>query len=370
MKNLKFILLLVTILSITSSSCGSSHNQQLDDCVTIKLTSGDKVIEVSELIDVIDWIDLSSNDSVFVNEIRRIAVHNGEYYLLDIFKNNCVFRYDGEGRFLNRIGSVGNGAGEYINIIDFCVNNNKVVILTGMAEVYVYDKDGTFERKDKLDGEWYEIASADFGYVTSSDNISISSAEGNFLLGSFDNQFKPIDHWFHYPKGKQYSNALFANGLVAIDGSCYYTDNINHKIYKINSSDDLPEEIVRFDLNNAMPNDKYLDLMSFMNSQRDFNWINDIIILPDGFLLGYIYNGTYTLMQSDWNGQYESCYGLKGPFPTGIYTDGGQIVSPVTPDSYWNYWENIDDIKQPDFEVNEDTNVMLIIWKPKKHQHH
>lgn len=366
MSSIRFIPLLIALFVLCVSCQKQQSDNQSGDAVTVKLPSCDETLTVADLVDVVDWIELSAENDIYIDNVKRLAVLDGEYYLFDNVKHKCVLRYDTDGRFANRIGTCGQGAGEYTAAIDFCVDKNsgRIIILSRGSELFIYDINGVFDRKVEIEGDWREIAMTDCGLMATSDNMSTQADGDNYLIGLFDNDFKLVDRWYKYPKPLVCNNLFFANGLVTVDGNGYYADNFNHVIYQLKCTENEAVEKIRLKLNNAMPEVKYLDLMSFFECQRDYNWIKDMIILPSGFIVGYIYNGNFSVLYSDRNGNIITSGIFVGVLPTGVSDDSGQIVSPVSPELYSAWAENYG-IKKADFEVSDNTNMLLLKWKAK-----
>lgn len=62
------------------------------------------------------------------------------------------------GKFLNRIGSIGQGPGEYVNYLTFLVDEDKkeVYIFSTNNGVLVYDFEGGFKSKFQISKLWLE----------------------------------------------------------------------------------------------------------------------------------------------------------------------------------------------------------------------
>jgi hypothetical protein len=93
----------------------------------------------------IELIPLETSPDILVNGFSKIVVHHDCYYALD--KPLCViFVFDKTGKFLFRIGTKGQGAGEYSFIEDFNINpfSGNVEILEPYGRIHIYDTSGNF----------------------------------------------------------------------------------------------------------------------------------------------------------------------------------------------------------------------------------
>jgi hypothetical protein len=97
---------------------------------------------LSTIADKIDYIQLETNDSCLIGKIKKSRITKSGVYISDGEK---ILRFDLKGKFLNKIGNVGRGPGEYINILDFFVDDTRSqAILMQSNCIFVYSIDGDF----------------------------------------------------------------------------------------------------------------------------------------------------------------------------------------------------------------------------------
>ena len=84
-------------------------------------------------------------DQSMLGEIRRIQVTDHNIWI-DHGREFYIYRFSRTGKFLNRIGSIGQGPGEYVNYLTFLVDEDKkeVYIFSTNNGVLVYDFEGRF----------------------------------------------------------------------------------------------------------------------------------------------------------------------------------------------------------------------------------
>ena len=85
------------------------------------------------------------NDKSLIGSIDKLVVFNEKLYVLDGQIAKGLFVFDWDGRFIRKIGSLGQGPGEYINIRDFTLNtdNNEIIILDN-HKILFFNFDGNF----------------------------------------------------------------------------------------------------------------------------------------------------------------------------------------------------------------------------------
>ena len=100
---------------------------------------------LSEIADDISYIPL---DNIFpLGRIPKTVIIKNAIYINPV--NTGLLRYDREGRFLNKIGKIGRGPGEYINYMHFCVDDKtgKVFNVSNRNElIQVFSGNGEFIR--------------------------------------------------------------------------------------------------------------------------------------------------------------------------------------------------------------------------------
>lgn len=103
---------------------------------------------LSEAAEKLEIVPLEMTDESVLSDITEMQVtdhniwinHGREFY---------IYRFSRTGKFLNRIGSIGQGPGEYVNYLTFLVDEDKkeVYIFSTNNGVLVYDFEGGFKKQ-------------------------------------------------------------------------------------------------------------------------------------------------------------------------------------------------------------------------------
>ena len=103
---------------------------------------------LSEAIEKLDIVPLEMTDQSMLGEIRRIQVTEHDIWIHD-FNKFYIYRFSRTGKFLNRIGSIGQAPGEYVNFSTFLVDEYKeeVYIVSNNNGILVYNFKGEFKKK-------------------------------------------------------------------------------------------------------------------------------------------------------------------------------------------------------------------------------
>lgn len=103
---------------------------------------------LSEVAEKLEIVPLEMTDQSMLGEIRRIQVTDHNIWI-DHGREFYIYRFSRSGKFLNKIGSIGQGPGEYTTYSTFLVDEDKkeVYIIANTNGVLAYDFEGNFKRK-------------------------------------------------------------------------------------------------------------------------------------------------------------------------------------------------------------------------------
>ncbi|HAC21184.1 MAG TPA: hypothetical protein DCF91_03665 [Porphyromonadaceae bacterium] len=121
---------------------------EIIDLSDFKLT--DAPFPMSEIVDPSDvqYIKLETTDGGLLSQCLKIKVAENNVYLADGFLTRYIYQFDRSGKFINKIGKIGQGPGEHKHISDFTVDNDSLyATMTERDQTYVYDKKGNYIRK-------------------------------------------------------------------------------------------------------------------------------------------------------------------------------------------------------------------------------
>lgn len=111
-----------------------------------KLVNINETTTLSKVADSIRYIAFETNDSCLLAGNSSIIGITDEY--IYIRSASKVYQFDPKGIFIKEIGTLGRGPNEYPNMWNALIYNDNIYILTGGGEIIVYNKMGTFLRKN------------------------------------------------------------------------------------------------------------------------------------------------------------------------------------------------------------------------------
>ena len=148
---MKCILLLLTISLLGCSSNKKQEPISKSGVPVINLSEDVSTVPsllLSESAEKLEIVSLEMTDQSMLGEIRRIQVTDHNIWI-DHGREFYIYRFSRSGKFLNKIGSIGQGPGEYTTYSTFLVDEDKkeVYIIANTNGVLAYDFEGNFKRK-------------------------------------------------------------------------------------------------------------------------------------------------------------------------------------------------------------------------------
>ena len=103
---------------------------------------------LSEAAEKLEIVPLEMTDESVLSDITEMQVTDHNIWI-DHGREFYIYRFSRTGKFLNRIGSIGQGPGEYVNYLTFLVDEDKkeVYIFSTNNGVLVYDFGGGFKKQ-------------------------------------------------------------------------------------------------------------------------------------------------------------------------------------------------------------------------------
>lgn len=136
-----FILQIVIISCVTKQKeTQSNSNFLIVDLDNIKTK---ETVKASDFFKNPKSIILETNEKSLIGDIKQIYINDNRIVVFDNSKNLSVLVFDLDGTFSHKIGELGRGAGEYISISDFTVDDKK-------DEIYLLDSEDAKVKKYNL----------------------------------------------------------------------------------------------------------------------------------------------------------------------------------------------------------------------------
>ena len=352
------------LLVLVFVSCGE-RNPASNAIISFDLSkSTSDTLNVLDKMYPLEVIVLETTDESLLGSVDKLVEANGNYYVLDHMRK-CVLVFDGTGKFLYRVGKVGQGPGEYSALSDFIVDEKTgcLYLLANSSTVYAYDHVGNFLWKRKVsDSQLWNIGSYEDGYVCSTNHLTYISGEDAFLLYRFDNGFQEKDRSVEVYDKQIYSPQLISSPFQKRNGASYYIDAFFHVIYSLSDGEVVP--FCRFMFQSSMPVEYFADTNLFMENQFRYDFIIEAFFSERFLWVSYIHKGEHYTAIFDIMGDKVVANGKTRGIMPKVYQSSESLLSPIGADLYLNYWTHLNEmLKQP---VSVEDNHVILRWKIKE----
>lgn len=135
---------LLLFLLLFVSCTATQKNEEKGVCYTFERSKANVFQNVCNR-DSIKIISLDFSDSTIIGANSSFLFDGTSFFVYSPERATPVLKYDIDGKFINKIGSIGSGPGEYTVIYDLSINpiKNTIEVLSDNY-IYQYNKDGSF----------------------------------------------------------------------------------------------------------------------------------------------------------------------------------------------------------------------------------
>ena len=201
--------------------------------LTKAISESPKEIMLNELASDIRYVPLETTDDCLMNNEFYIMQYTGE----DIITSG-IFHFDKNGKFLNKIGSKGQGPEEYLQgLFAFGDWKNKLLYVQNWTTLTCYGFDGTFVRS--VPTPQLNMGAAglfDENHILYSNDIYYADKANPIQLYMVDSQNgKTVSKWRgHLEENKKYGMILTSRDFMYnYDNSLFYKPALENVIFKI-----------------------------------------------------------------------------------------------------------------------------------------
>ena len=197
------------------------------------ISESPKEIMLNELASDIRYVPLETTDDCLMNNEFYIMQYTGE----DIITSG-IFHFDKNGKFLNKIGSKGQGPEEYLQgLFAFGDWKNKLLYVQNWTTLTCYGFEGTFVRS--IPTPQLNMGAAglfDENHILYSNDIYYADKANPIQLYMVDSQNgKTVSKWRgHLEENKKYGMILTSRDFMYnYDNSLFYKPALENVIFKI-----------------------------------------------------------------------------------------------------------------------------------------
>lgn len=141
--------LTVAFAALLASACSTTSNESSLPVIDLNSISNiDKMIELDT--EALGWkqtfIPLETNDSCLISSITQIETSSDAYWIVS---RGTIFMFDKQGKYVGKLGSIGQGPGEFTSVEKIQIDepNNEIFVMDYFGRKMVtYDMNGKFIR--------------------------------------------------------------------------------------------------------------------------------------------------------------------------------------------------------------------------------
>ncbi|WP_236976295.1 6-bladed beta-propeller [Membranihabitans maritimus] len=230
-------------------------------------------------------IVLKMNPKMPLQSIGKFEKFNNHWIVLDAVQN-YIFRYDSSGIMVNRIGAIGNGPGEYLEITDFSAQNDEIVIYSNSSRKIIhYNLKGKVTKELSVPFFANQIEILDSFYIL---NTGTSNPDVPFDILCLDRAGKVLDS-FHNNSQITLQLDFSSSGFLHknMEDQIRFLPTFGNTVYNLNSETKF-KPYLTIDLGpNEIDFTKFESMDKFLNSYFKYTWLSNRYFENKAMLLFY-----------------------------------------------------------------------------------
>ena len=261
------------------SSCERNKKGVLEEAVVINTAfNAPNEIKLSSLVDSITYIPLETKDDLLIGQVTKMIVSDKFIYVFDEMSSS-LYCFNLSGKFVRKIGNRGVGPGEYTNIDDFDICNQRIYLFDcNLRKLFVYNNKGILEKEIKtnywaesihvIDDSWIAL----YGGYKNNTQYEKNGKTPNLLFLNIHNGKSKVAAFFDSQiemKEVYGSYKLFTNF-----GS--FLSPLENRIYQLDSKLNLNERL-SFSLSESQENSQNIYLQKIRNEEINVGQVEELI---------------------------------------------------------------------------------------------
>ena len=258
------LVIISAIVFLQLCACNSGKKLDKDNSIKRIQVNPDKIerINMTDYFKYSSFIALETTDDNLIAHMNRVQFFDSKIYIMD-GKQNIIFIFDENGKYLNKIYRLGGGPEEYKKMDDFIIDptTGYIRVYDGMTgQVFDYSSKGEFLGKRKApEGDCY-FQMKNSKWLFYSGNGS-SNQDGNFYnLHICDEDFGIMQSFLPFNKnlaGYRFSHESTKGIFSEYRDTVYILPMLSNNIYWYNEKTNEPE--IKYSIIFSGQNISYID---------------------------------------------------------------------------------------------------------------
>jgi hypothetical protein len=291
------------VLAFAIISCNKKETKE-NVAGSIKITFNTANLLYEDVFKKTLIIPLETNSNCLISKISQMKIYKNKIFILDI-NLNALLVFNMEGRFLNRIGSVGKGPGEYIRPRYFFISEKDGLVKVfdaPMKKLICFDIEGKYNKDitvDKYLSNVGETNSGYWGYCADRINDGINSKQQRtlkFFIFDSEGQLKG-----HISGRENIDNINLSNAYILNDmgESVSFVEPFSPDIYYLKNGEISVK--YKIDYSGFSPPQSVLSKVGNMKapiSKMGMEFLNTITYEYASFFINFLENENWILLST------------------------------------------------------------------------
>jgi hypothetical protein len=212
-----------------------------------------KELGLKEFVRDIEYTKLEYKPQCIIGNVNDLKTSD-EYFFISTFDNLKfkLYQFKQSGEFVQEIGKHGKGPGEYPDISDFELVDDKIFVLSNTSnQILIYNFDGTFNRSIRIEKRNYDS----FNYLVNSilalqSGLYIDDVVLTELIDLHGNTLSTFKSRVFNSPDKKFDGKLY-NTVYKFNDELFVKESKNDTVYKITTSKLVPHFV--YDLGKFKP---------------------------------------------------------------------------------------------------------------------
>jgi len=224
---MRFYFIHLGLMIVLLTSCGhNTHYSKSTRIRTIDISSPiSGISSLSEIANGIDYIQLETNDSCLLGKPEKIIIEEEGIFISDVRQ---LLHFDLNGKFINKISESGRGPGEFVNILDFYIDDPRhQIVLMQSDYIFTYSLEGVFIKKQCTPVPqrlFSRISNGQFVFLYDWPNFLLNNGYSLNITDSLGGAPTPL-LFRGWTNTKESDLKYGSSGYCALD---YYTDTLTY----------------------------------------------------------------------------------------------------------------------------------------------
>ncbi|MDC7135154.1 6-bladed beta-propeller [Bacteroides zhangwenhongii] len=290
-------------------------------------------------------LDMHDEELLF-GAIHKVLCKNNRIYILDRKFNKLVV-FDMKGQGIGKVGTFGQGPGEYLDIADFDVaEDGKIYCIDGQLDkLFSYSPDLIFLSATSLPFDADILQTLETGFLFGLSSWNHKKGKGSKVV-LVDEEINILKEYLQYDDFFDPNYWLSFYQFVKTESHIVYNQPIDNHVYLFNHSGELEKSInIDFGDKNVLDEDKK-DIERNIEKFDNYCLLRDFVVVTDRMIGGALWDGRqHKVFLHDMENMkcYNSEVVLDSDMSWGTGYSNGNWITYIDPDSDLSKYKSLPD---------------------------